>query len=392
MTKPKALSDLLVTHAYDFVKPKKIANFLRKVLGDGLILVEGDVHKFQRKRAMPAFSFRHIKELYPMMFRKALALTDAISAELAEQPQGDQKSIGGTTEINSWASKATLDIIGIAGMGKELNVLKNSDDPLVQNYEELLEPRMEKLVYFLLSAFLSPGLVRLLPWKMNDMFERTTKGLTEVCKQNVDERREALKSKGDDHFDLLSLLIQSNDFSDAELVDQLLTFLAAGHETTSSALTWASYLLAIHPSYQARLREEVKEAFPTNPLLSAGVEDLAATLERLPLLNGICNETLRLFPTVPITMRIAVRDTTLLDHPIPRGTEIMVSPWAVNRSKELWGQDAEKFVPERWIEDGKPNNVGGADSNYSLLTFLHGSLPVNRQSSFAHSHKVHALA
>ena len=50
----------------------------------------------------------------------------------------------------------------------------------------------------------------------------------------------------------------------------------------------------------------------------------------------------------------------------------MVSPWAVNRQRELWGDDAEEFKPERWIEDGKPNNSGGADSNYSLLTFLHG--------------------
>lgn len=185
------------------------------------------------------------------------------------------------------------------------------------------------------------------------------------------ERREAIKNKGDDHFDVLSLLIESNDFSDAELIDQLLTVLAAGHETTSSALTWLCYLLAIHPEYQKRLRDEVKEAFPTNPVHDKEL-DIAAILERLPLLNGICNETLRLYPTVPITMRIAVRDTTLLESPIPRGTEIMVSPWAVNRQKELWGENASEFVPERWIEDGKPNNSGGADSNYSLLTFLHG--------------------
>ena len=196
-------------------------------------------------------------------------------------------------------------------------------------------------------------------------------GLREVCAQNVHERREAIKNKGDDHFDVLSLLIKSDDFSDAELIDQLLTVLAAGHETTSSALTWLCYLLAKHPDYQSRLRDEINEAFPINPLQDPSI-DIASVLERLPLLNGVCNETLRLFPTVPITMRIAVRDTTLLDAPIPRGTEIMVSPWAVNRQRELWGDDAEEFKPERWIEDGKPNNSGGADSNYSLLTFLHG--------------------
>jgi cytochrome P450 len=322
---------------------------------------------------MPAFSFRHIKDLYPMMFRKAIALTEAITAELAEQPQPDEKTIVGRTEINAWASKVTLDIIGVTGMGKELNVLRNSDDPLVRNYDELLEPTTEKLMFFLLSASLSFNLVKLLPWKVNEVFERCTTTLGQICAKNVREKRESIKLKGDDHFDILSLLIKSNDFSHAELVDQLLTFLAAGHETTSSAFTWACYLLAIHPDYQTRLRNEVKEALPSNPLLDPTI-DIASILERLPLLNGVCNETLRLYPTVPITMRIAIRDTTLLDSPIPRRTEIMIAPWAVNRSRELWGENAREFVPERWIDkDGnKPNNHGGAESNYSLLTFLHG--------------------
>ena len=228
ITKPKALSDLLLTNAYDFVKPKKIRDFLRNVLGDGLIIVEGDVHKFQRKHAMPAFSYRHIKDLYPMMFRKAIALTNAITAELAEQPQGNSNLITGTTEINSWASKVTLDIIGVAGMGKELNVLKNSDDPLVLNYEELLMPKPEKLLFFIMSAFLSRAFVRLLPWRLNEVFERTTRSLSAICSTIVRNKREAIKTGSDDHFDILSSLIKSNDFSDPELVDQLLTFLAAG--------------------------------------------------------------------------------------------------------------------------------------------------------------------
>lgn len=371
VTKPRALADLLVTNAYDFVKPKRIRDFLRKVLGDGLIIVEGDVHKFQRKHAMPAFSFRPIKDLYPMMFQKAVALTQAISADLAEQPQGDEKTMSGKTEINSWASKVTLDIIGIAGMGKELNVLKNSDDPLVHDYEELLEPTGEKFLFFALSAFASRGVVKLFPWRMNEVFERCTTSLASICANLVREKRAAMKTGSDQHFDILSLLIRSNDFSDPQLVDQLLTFLAAGHETTSSALTWASYLLAKNPSIQTRLRAEIREAFPTNPCSDPNI-DIAGILERLPLLNGVCNETLRLYPTVPITMRIAIRDTRLLDQPVPRGTEILLSPWAVNRSQELWGDDAREFVPERWIDGDKVNNNGGALSNYSFLTFLHG--------------------
>lgn len=113
----------------------------------------------------------------------------------------------------------------------------------------------------------------------------------------------------------------------------------------------------------------------SNPLaLPYDPADLATTLERLPLLNGIANETLRLYPTVPVTVRHAVRDTSLLGRHIPEGSDVVLSPWATNRLKSIWGEDAEEFNPERWINkaDNTPNNSGGADSNYSFLTFLHG--------------------
>jgi len=150
----------------------------------------------------------------------------------------------------------------------------------------------------------------------------------------------------------------------------MLTFLAAGHETTSSAFTWTTYLLATHSDIQSRLREEIRQALPTNPGPDV---DLAAVLEGLPLLNAVCNETLRLYPTVPITVREASRPTQLMDQHIPEGTQIMLVPWAINRSPHLWGPNANEFVPERWINlDGTPNNSGGAQSNYAQLTFLHG--------------------
>jgi cytochrome P450 len=76
---------------------------------------------------------------------------------------------------------------------------------------------------------------------------------------------------------------------------------------------------------------------------------------------------------VPVTLRIATRATTINNVPVPAGTRIYVCPWAINRSPSLWGSNAGDFVPERWVdEDGKGNNSGGVDSNYSILTFLHG--------------------
>ena len=73
-------------------------------------------------------------------------------------------------------------------------------------------------------------------------------------------------------------------------------------------------------------------------------------------------------------MRVASRDTTILSTPIPKGTRVYIAPWAINRSPALWGSTAGDFNPDRWIdEDGHANNHGGAKSNYSVLTFLHGT-------------------
>lgn len=364
---PKVLGELLVTKSYDFEKPAPLRNFLRLVLGDGLIVVEGDVHKFQRKNIMPVFQFRHIKELYPMMLRKANQLTGAVDAETKD---------GSVIEINHWANKVTMDIIGVAGLGRDFNTLKNSDDELTQNYEELLEPGAEKGLFFATQIMGPARLVRKLPWEVSRQFARITGNLTRITKDLVRSKKTSVEKGGDDNenLDILSVLIRSNNFSDKELAAQMLTFLAAGHETTSSAFTWLTYLLATHPEIQTRLRDELRENIPDISDSKAEFEtDLATLLEGLPVLNAVCNETLRLYPTVPNTARIAVRQTTLNGQVVPKNTQIVLSPWMINRSEELWGADANKFIPDRWInEDGKPNNNGGAPSNYALLTFLHG--------------------
>ena len=390
------LGEILVTRSYDFAKPNELRDFLRRVLGDGLVVVEGDEHKFQRKHIMPVFSFRHIKNLYPMMWEKAVELTKAIEAEIHENPDPafrDEKHTTGVVEINHWANKVTMDIIGIAGLGREFNMLKNGDDELIENYEEILEPTVERGIYFALCLIFPAKLVESLPWKLNERLRITTENINRICLDLVREKKLALE-KGEEHVNILSTLVKSNNFSEKELVDQMLTFLAAGfalshffswsvanatsrHETTSSAFTWTAYFLAKYPEFQSKVRVEVRKAIPQNPWDNASaLEELSDTLEGLPYLNAVCSETQRLFPTVPITLRTAVRDTQLGNIPVPKGTQILMSPMAVNRSYELWGENADEFTPERWIDEKngelRPNNTGGANSNYSYLTFLHG--------------------
>jgi cytochrome P450 len=151
----------------------------------------------------------------------------------------------------------------------------------------------------------------------------------------------------------------------------MMTFLAAGHETTASSMIWAIYLLCVHPEIQTRLREEIRANLPS---LDSEESVNSQQIDHMPYLNAVCSEVLRYFPPVPLTPRIAARNTTIIGQKIPKGTRVMLVPWAVNRSEELWGPDAAKFDPERWIpSDSNPSSAnGGAASNYSFLTFLHG--------------------
>ena len=227
------------------------------------------------------------------------------------------------------------------------------------------------------SALLPHWIIRAIPWRINRETDTASQYLYNFALQTVkDCRRELAVSKSvDDHdqesSNILSLLVKSNDFTDAELANQVLTFIAAGHETTSSALSWCSYLLSLNPGIQSQLRDEVRANLPSPR--DNTQQFSAAQIDSLPLLNAVCNETTRLYPTVPVTIRVVVKETPLADKVLPVGTMILLSPWAINRSHDHWGPDAEEFRPGRWInEDGTPNNTGGSVSNYSLMTFIHG--------------------
>ena len=142
-----------------------------------------------------------------------------------------------------------------------------------------------------------------------------------------------------------------------------MTFLAAGHESTATLLVWAIHMLTLHPRHQTQLRDELRAAFPAGlPPPDAMTYEC---LDGLRQLHCFCEEVIRFYPPVAMTMRENVRDTTLAGHFVPRGTALVIVPWALHYDPKIWGPDAHQFRPERW--------AGGAmESNYHLLTFLAG--------------------
>jgi cytochrome P450 len=314
---------------------------------------------------MPAFSFRHVKNLYPVFWNKSCEMTDAIFAHINNDSQGSS-----VVEFREWASRATLDIIGLAGMGQDFNALANPDSELNITYRTIFTPGKAARIMQLLSLFIPGWLLSAIPVKRNEEFKESIETIKRVARGLVQTKRAQLEKGGYTDVDILSVAIESGGFTDEDLVNQLMTFLAAGHETTASSLTWAVYLLCKHPEVQTRLREEIRTALPTL-FTDSNAQVTSTDIDKLSYLNAVLNETLRVFPPVALTLRESAADSTIQSHFIPRGTTVIISPWATNTSDDLWGPNAKAFDPERWMGQGKAN-TGGAESNFAITTFLHG--------------------
>ncbi|KAL3250848.1 hypothetical protein ABHI18_010978 [Aspergillus niger] len=373
-TNPKVLSELLVQKVYDFEKPKIVRQSLGRITGEhGVLLVEGAEHKQQRKLLMPAFSYRHIKNLYPVFWSKSIEMVKLIEADLQRRANPADKVI----RVASWSSRATLDIIGLAGMNRDFDSLQNPTNQLAVAYHKLnrTPPTPLEKSLFVIGLLLNvPHLVHKLPFKRNRYIRESAAYIRNVAQEMIHDARQSIEGEKTHHttdaVDILSVAIESGGFTDEELIDQMMTFLAAGHETTSGALQWCVYALSQYPDIQTRLREEIRANLP--PISVEAPDSIsAATLDSLPYLHAVCQEVFRFHPSVPNTVRIANRDTTLVGQKIPEGTVIQIVPALTNHDKSLWGPDADQFNPDRWLGPGKAN-TGGATSNYAFLTFIHG--------------------
>ncbi|KAI9672958.1 MAG: hypothetical protein M1817_003122 [Caeruleum heppii] len=375
LTSPKALSEVLTQKSYEFIKPPAFVQGLERLLGTGILLAEGDVHRTQRKNLMPAFAFRHVKDLYPVFWSKSCEMIEAMTVKVQQDGKKmaePDEALSAEMAFQPWASRATLDIIGVAGCDQDFGAIQDPDAELAKTYRTVTHPTRAAQMLGMLNIILPSWFVSRLPVKRNGEIEAAALVIRETCRKMVELKKAKLEKNEASGVDILSVALQSGGFTDENLVDQMMTFLAAGHDTTSSALTWAVCLLCQHPNVQTRLREEIRAKL-SSP--KARTSTSSPPIDKLPYLSAVMSETLRVFPPVLFTMRqVANHGTTILGQPIPKGTRVIIAPKAVNTSLALWGSDALDFNPDRWIDriDGRANHMGGSDSNYSFLTFLHG--------------------
>ncbi|KAJ3857523.1 cytochrome P450 [Lentinula lateritia] len=371
---------------YGFLKWPERTEISRVLMGRGLLWADDAIHKRQRKVMLPGFGAPECKAFVPI-FRKA-------ASALVEQ-WNDLLAIDQSVELNvaSWLSRATMDSLGEAAFDYHFGALENKENELMKAYFGLMSDTLgqpSRQAIFT-QTVMPVWYLRLMSRYSNTrrmVHARYTAELANDIGQSlIDMKSEALLY-GKENKDILSLLVKANAsenptsrLTDEEMLAQMRTLLLAGHETSSTSLVWCILELSRHPEVQSKLREEIRA---TERRLN-GKQFTATDFDNMPYLAAVLKESMRFQPAVYQNYRMAAHDTILplskpittttgetISHlPIGKGTKLVLSIAAYNRNKEVFGEDADVYNPDRWfrISEKKGPTVGVYGN---LLTFAGG--------------------
>ena len=293
---------------------------VKMLLGNGLIVSDGDVWRRSRRMIQPAFSRQNVHRLLAAMVRccDRLAVRWAAAAEAGE-------TINITAETNGFALELIL--LSIFGEDYDARIVSRGENPF---------------------QFLASDSTRDLGVVMK------ARNLRTFLLELVNQRR---KAGNPDTYDFLSMYMHAEDkegvgFTDDELLDELTTLIVAGFETSANTLNWAWYLLAGQPEAESRLIEEARRLLPNvSAVRSEALAEMQYTMQ-------VLEETLRLYPPVWLFSRRSVADDELENFDVPAGTDIYLSPFILHRTERYWPEpdrfDPDRFSPGRLTKNERP--------------------------------------
>ena len=323
---PEAIRAMLLERLENYPKSLVTKNLLRPAIGDSLFIAEGAHWRWQRRAAAPVFSHRNVMNLAPIMSAAAERSAQRVAAAGPRAVDMAEDMV-----------RTTFDVIA--------DVTFSGDDAFdadaVHRSIDAYIAEAGKISLFDLLGF--PDWVP----RPGRMF---TGQAVNQMKRVADEAVETRRARGGQGGipDLLDLLLDGEDpetkrrMNTAELRDNLLTFIVAGHETTALTLAWSLYLCAFDQEVQDRARTEAQSVLQGR---AATGEDVA----RLPFIRMIADEALRLYPPAGMISRTAQADDTLCGREVRRGDTVIIPIYALHRNALLWG-DPDAFRPERFAD------------------------------------------
>ncbi len=318
---PDMIGHVLLDNHANYVRPKLTRQILKPVIGNGLLSAEGEDWRKQRRIVAPTFAPGAVA-------RMASLMAEATAEQLQSWPTETRR-----VDMAQVATDTTMAIIAKALFSGDPRLVTREAASHIEAVISVAgQPRFLRMIG-LQEYDPSPSMFRM---------RRSRRWLRDTLGQLVRER--GPDGGGDDFFGGLMRALYADLPPDeaAELaVDNALTFYAAGHETTATALSWAIYLLAGQPDLQEEARAEA---------LSNLDGDVATLAERLPLLRQILDETMRLYPSALQLIREAVADDDMHGIPVKKGELMFIYPWVVHRHRQLWEHpdsfDHKRFTPE----------------------------------------------
>ena len=323
LNSPGVIRQALVAEAR---KLGKGLNFGRakRLIGNGLVMSEGESHDRQRRLMQPAFHRTQIARYVSTMRDVAV-------------PRISAWQDGGTLAFDREMRSITLTVLTRTLLSSDIGA------DAIDEIERLLRVLLSELVARGITANV-PGFAWV-PTRSNRRFGAASRRLDVLLAGIIDGYRRA----GADRGDLISILMRARDddtgagMTDKQLRDEATTLVIAGSETTGNTIAWACYLLARHPQFQERLQEEAD-------LVLDGADAGYEILGRLPFTRAVITEALRLYSPVWILPRKALVDVELGGHLLRAGSRIFFSPYALNRDARLH-RDPDRFDPDRWATD-----------------------------------------
>lgn len=318
VTRPELIQRILVADNKYFRKGQSMQE-ARRILGDGLLSSEGDIHHRQRRLIQPRFSSGHLADYVQKM-------TPVIEQADREWRDGDER------DMHLEMYKLTLNVIGRTLFTTDVDELSADMNDAISNGMRMV------------SRLTLPysNIWEHLPLPALREMHRSTDYLKRTIAEMVDRRRH----EDDPPDDLLTMLLRARRDGAEGLTDQLIedetmTLFLAGHETTAAWFAWILYLLHQHPDVEERLVAELDSVLGGRP---PTIEDVQ---ERLPYLEMVLSETLRLYPSVWMVVRRPYGEYDLDGHLIGSNSVVLMPPWVVHRDAR-WYPDPSRFDPERW--------------------------------------------
>ncbi|CAM0902203.1 unnamed protein product [Alopecurus aequalis] len=346
---PANVEYILLTNFANYGKGRMTHDVMEDLLGDGIFNVDGARWRQQRKVAIFKFSARLLREYSSGVFRDTAAeLAGIVGASAGER----------AVDMHDLFMRSTLDSICKIGFGANLGGLSGSSEEgaaFARAFDEASEHVMYRFFDLLWKA------KRLLNVSSEAAMKRSVRTINDFVYDAIDKKMEQMGSELAQKEDILSrfLLEREKDpgcFDNKYLRDIILNFVIAGRDASAGTLSWFLYVLCRNQRVQDKIAREVRQA-TTSDRDVVGVQELTACLTQgainsMHYLHAALTETLRLYPAVPIDAKYYFSDDTLPDgYAVKKGDMVNYQPYPMGRMKFLWGDDAEAFRPERWLDD-----------------------------------------